>query len=253
MGARFIGWGVAVPDRVVTNDELSLTLDTTDEWIAERTGIRERRIGGTTSSLGVLAGRRALVRARMVDDGDVLVIGPQGLRRLIQEDPEVSEVLMRAFILRRVALIEAGGVGSILVGNAGSGALVHLQGFLARNGYPHTVLDISANLGGSTTAGVADNGNLTAASLSATANGTATASATTKFVGVSLAGGSGSTANAMLTQTTTASIGKTLTRRSALTLPPISLPHPTPDGGDPGGGGPDPTGGCGCVVAIHSR
>ena len=59
-GARFIGWGVAVPDRVVTNDELSLTLDTTDEWIAERTGIRERRIGGTTSSLGVLAGRRAL-------------------------------------------------------------------------------------------------------------------------------------------------------------------------------------------------
>ena len=43
MGVRFKGWGIAVPDRVVTNDELSQTLDTSDEWITERTGIRERR------------------------------------------------------------------------------------------------------------------------------------------------------------------------------------------------------------------
>lgn len=60
MGVRFKGWGTAVPDRVVTNDELSKTLDTSDEWITERTGIRERRIGGTAKSLGVIAGQRAL-------------------------------------------------------------------------------------------------------------------------------------------------------------------------------------------------
>jgi 3-oxoacyl-[acyl-carrier-protein] synthase-3 len=60
MGIRFRGWGIAVPDRVVTNDELSQTLDTSDEWIFERTGIRERRIGGTTQSLGVLSAQRAL-------------------------------------------------------------------------------------------------------------------------------------------------------------------------------------------------
>ena len=60
MGVRFKGWGTAVPDRIVTNDELSQTLDTSDQWIFERTGIRERRIGGTTKSLGVLAGQRAL-------------------------------------------------------------------------------------------------------------------------------------------------------------------------------------------------
>src|SRR5665213_3588527 len=60
MGVRFRGWGIGLPDRVVTNDELSLTLDTSDEWIAERTGIRERRIGGSAVSLGVIAGRHAI-------------------------------------------------------------------------------------------------------------------------------------------------------------------------------------------------
>ena len=40
MGVSFLGWGAAVPDRVVTNADLTATLDTTDEWIFERTGIR---------------------------------------------------------------------------------------------------------------------------------------------------------------------------------------------------------------------
>ena len=70
MGARFIGWGTAVPDRVVTNDELSQTLDTSDQWITERTGIKERRIGGSARTLGAEAGRRALADAG-VEPGDV--------------------------------------------------------------------------------------------------------------------------------------------------------------------------------------
>ncbi|MHB1087920.1 MAG: beta-ketoacyl-ACP synthase III [Acidimicrobiales bacterium] len=75
MGVRFRGWGIAVPERIVTNDELSLTLDTSDEWITERTGIRERRIGGTTQSLGALAGRRAMEDAGFnPDDIDFLVL-----------------------------------------------------------------------------------------------------------------------------------------------------------------------------------
>ncbi len=75
MGARFIGWGTAVPDRVVTNDELSMTLDTSDQWITERTGIRERRIGGSAKTLGTLAGRRALEDAGVgADDVDFLIL-----------------------------------------------------------------------------------------------------------------------------------------------------------------------------------
>jgi len=63
MGVRFKGWGIGLPDRIVTNDELSLTLDTSDEWITERTGIRQRYIGGTARSLGVIAGRNAMADA----------------------------------------------------------------------------------------------------------------------------------------------------------------------------------------------
>jgi 3-oxoacyl-[acyl-carrier-protein] synthase-3 len=75
MGVRFKGWGIAVPDRIVTNDELSKTLDTSDEWITERTGIRERRIGGSAKSLGVLAGQRAMDDAGVTaGDIDFLVL-----------------------------------------------------------------------------------------------------------------------------------------------------------------------------------
>jgi len=61
---------MSVPDKVVTNDDLSASLDTSDQWITERTGIRQRHIGGSTSELATEAGRRALERAG-VDPGDI--------------------------------------------------------------------------------------------------------------------------------------------------------------------------------------
>jgi 3-oxoacyl-[acyl-carrier-protein] synthase III len=74
-GAVITGWGIAVPDKIVTNADLSARLDTNDEWIAERTGIRERRVGGTTSGLAIAAGREALAKAGVdPSDVDVLVL-----------------------------------------------------------------------------------------------------------------------------------------------------------------------------------
>jgi 3-oxoacyl-[acyl-carrier-protein] synthase-3 len=54
------GWGRALPERVVTNADLEKTLDTSDEWIRERTGIERRHIGGTTASLSIESGRKAI-------------------------------------------------------------------------------------------------------------------------------------------------------------------------------------------------
>ena len=82
-GGVVTGWGIAVPDKVVTNDDLSLRMDTSDAWIVERTGIRERRIGGTTSELAIEAGRRALERAgRRPDEIDAVILAtttPDGI------------------------------------------------------------------------------------------------------------------------------------------------------------------------------
>ncbi|MAW92579.1 MAG: 3-oxoacyl-ACP synthase [Acidimicrobiaceae bacterium] len=75
LGMRISGWGVALPERVVTNDELSQTLDTSNEWILERSGIAERRIGGSTGSLAVEAGKAALASAGVSADSiDLLII-----------------------------------------------------------------------------------------------------------------------------------------------------------------------------------
>jgi 3-oxoacyl-[acyl-carrier-protein] synthase III len=61
--ARITGWGTALPDKVVTNADLEAMLDTSDEWIVERSGIRERRVGGTTATLAITSGRAAMDKA----------------------------------------------------------------------------------------------------------------------------------------------------------------------------------------------
>jgi 3-oxoacyl-[acyl-carrier-protein] synthase-3 len=76
--AHVTGWGMAVPDKVVTNDDLARLVETSDEWITTRTGIRERRVAGpkdTTASLAVQAARRALEVANIEpDEVDLIVV-----------------------------------------------------------------------------------------------------------------------------------------------------------------------------------
>lgn len=71
---RLLGWGTALPEKVVTNVDLEATLDTSDEWIRERTGIRERRIGGSTTGLGIDAARQAMAMAGVTGDDIDLVL-----------------------------------------------------------------------------------------------------------------------------------------------------------------------------------
>lgn len=62
-GASFIGWGTALGERVVTNDDLARTVDTNDQWIRERTGIERRHVGGSTAQLSVISANAALKMA----------------------------------------------------------------------------------------------------------------------------------------------------------------------------------------------
>jgi 3-oxoacyl-[acyl-carrier-protein] synthase-3 len=77
--AQIIGWGKYLPHRVMTNDDLAAMVDTSDEWIRQRTGIAERRIaatGATTSELALPAAREALERAEVLaSELDLIILG----------------------------------------------------------------------------------------------------------------------------------------------------------------------------------
>jgi 3-oxoacyl-[acyl-carrier-protein] synthase-3 len=74
-GITVRGIGISVPDKVLTNDDLTATLDTSDAWIQERTGIKERRVGGVTSQMAIEAGRLAIEDAGLEpSDIDVVLL-----------------------------------------------------------------------------------------------------------------------------------------------------------------------------------
>ncbi|MBI3745539.1 MAG: 3-oxoacyl-ACP synthase, partial [Chloroflexi bacterium] len=74
--AHITGWGRYVPEQVLTNADLETMVDTNDEWIVSRTGIRERRVAAaheTTASMGAVAGLRA-IRTAGIDPDDIDLI-----------------------------------------------------------------------------------------------------------------------------------------------------------------------------------
>lgn len=102
--------------------------------------------GEFTGEVGLLGDRASLAEGRAGAQGCLAVpFDVAHLRALIIGSADVGEIIMRAFILRRVDMIGAGRVGSVLIGRLGEQQLVRLQGFLTRNGYPHTVMDISTH------------------------------------------------------------------------------------------------------------
>ena len=98
--------------------------------------------GQFTAEVGTLSGRPALVDVHAVQDTRTLLVRPGQLRALIIAEADLGERLVRALILRRVGLIEAGHSGPVLIGQPQSPAVLHLRNFLARNGQPHHVVDV---------------------------------------------------------------------------------------------------------------
>src|SRR5258706_11251091 len=98
--------------------------------------------GQFTGEGNLLLGRRSLMRAVVSEPGEVIELSREQVLGLVQTDPEVSDVLMRAFIYRRMELI-ATGVGDVmLIGSAHSAGTLRAREFLARNGHPHQYVDL---------------------------------------------------------------------------------------------------------------
>ena len=101
--------------------------------------------GHFIGEVGALSGMASLVDAVALQRSDLLLLEPGALRALIIAEADLGERLVRALILRRVALIEAGASGPVLIGRPGSADLLRLQNFLRRNGEPHHVVDATGD------------------------------------------------------------------------------------------------------------
>jgi thioredoxin reductase (NADPH) len=97
--------------------------------------------GQFLAEIAQLSGRPALVDGHADEDVEALLVPPEQLRALIIAEADLGERLVRAMILRRVALIESGGSGPVLIGPPQSAPLLRLQNFLRRNGHPYHVVD----------------------------------------------------------------------------------------------------------------
>jgi len=114
----------------------------------ERQGERlivNHEAGEFTGEMTMISGRRGLVRGRITEAGEVLEMSSDDLRNLVARDAELSEIFMRAFILRRVALITRGLGNVILLGSRHSAQTLRLREFLTRNGHPHTYVDLDTD------------------------------------------------------------------------------------------------------------
>ena len=100
-----------------------------------------------TGEINMLSARRSLVRGRVKTAGSVIAVDRDDLRALVRTDSELSELLMRAFILRRVALVATGRSDMVLLGSRHSASTQRIIEFLSRNGQPFVYQDVETEPG----------------------------------------------------------------------------------------------------------
>ncbi len=101
--------------------------------------------GQFTGEITMISGRASLARGRVTEAGEFLEMSSDDLRTLVARDEELSEIFMRAFILRRVTLINRGQGNVIVMGSRHSAQTLRLREFLTRNGHPHTYVDLDTD------------------------------------------------------------------------------------------------------------
>jgi len=123
---------------VVTEGELEVLRSSCDGEELVTT----HRPGQFSGELNLLTGRRGLVTLRGATAGAVIELGRDELLGLVQTDAELSEIFMRAFILRRVTLLERGFGDVVVLGSTFSPRTLQVREFLARNAHPYTYVDL---------------------------------------------------------------------------------------------------------------
>ncbi len=124
---------------------LSGRLEIVQQTYSSEIPITTHEAGSFTGEVTMISGQPCLVLGRVAEAGEFLQISMQDLRSLIAKDAEMSELLMRAFILRRVALV-ARNLGNVIVlGSRHSADTLRIREFLTRNGYPHTYVDLDSD------------------------------------------------------------------------------------------------------------
>ena len=98
--------------------------------------------GGFTGEVNMLTGRRTLVRSRAAEDSEVIELTRDQLLSFVQTDPQLGDIFMRAFILRRIELIASGIGDVVLIGSVHSPGTLRIKEFLTRNGHPYTYIDL---------------------------------------------------------------------------------------------------------------
>ena len=101
--------------------------------------------GQFTGEVNMISGRRALFRARVREAGEVIELDREQLLALVQTDSELSEILMRAFILRRLELVESRLGDVVLIGSIHSPGTLRIKDFLTRNGHPYAYIDLDGD------------------------------------------------------------------------------------------------------------
>ena len=109
--------------------------------------VAKHEAGEFTGEITMISGRRNLVRGRVTAPGEFLELSSDGLRSLIAKDAELSEIFMRAFILRRLELIKRNQGSIILMGSMHCANTLCLREFLTRNGQPYTYVDLDTDKG----------------------------------------------------------------------------------------------------------
>jgi thioredoxin reductase (NADPH) len=103
--------------------------------------------GQFTGELTMLSGRRGIVRIRAGESGTVIEVERDHVLALVHTDGELSDILLRAFLLRRVEMIAQGVGDVVLVGSRHSAGTLRIQAFLTRNGHPYSTIDLDRDAG----------------------------------------------------------------------------------------------------------